>query len=504
MSEENQTPKQEILTLKNDFASVPEWALLGFSGELGEQAIDRIIKGVVIRASEFKARWMGAMMDGAGYNILRKDPEWDEESEGLMPPTISSAMKAVSSCEGLPEQTDSSEGWVVNLATDVVLADQDGKQILKPREATTLADIESLLLGSLTGRPRTFTVQASPSIYAVNGHDPDHHIGICQLEQHTFKIEPLEPAEIELYMYGLKGRDGSSPEYLKSIYQKLVDTYKLDQEDLSQLERGLTLEELKQSNLGCRWPYINLQSHIIEANGVDRGDEQFNQELQKLFWSLLGAPVSARELIVHFAHSRNVDSMDANSSLFPELPGAWVQLISRNGKTYSISRITEGDCEGLSKMAANNFNNAPTYAYLDDQSRLCYINANNPDGVWQTATHYNNVAALVVEEITDGKDVPVGWTIIRKMGDGGYADCRRIHMDMGVQGQGIGRQLMRVAEELAKHSGCRAMVVNASGTSFEFFGRLGYSLLGSTETKTGIFSADDQPKPTMVKMIKVI
>jgi hypothetical protein len=495
---------QQPLSLSRDFAI--NQSLITELFWSNEQDNQRHIEAILIRAGNFKADWIKKILHGTNIRTEVYPSEWNEDECGLLTPTFSAACKAVCAFESLPVESKSGEGWVVNIATDVMLRDEDDKPISKPRDAQSYAEIERMLIESLAFRERIFTIQASPALYALKNGDRNSHVGLTEHEQHKMVVDPFSPAEIELYIYGIKGRIGDYPAYLQVIYDDLVKRYpSLDELETEQIRRGFTLEELKQSNMACRWPYINMQTKIREVNGISRGSDGFDTQLRNMYWALLGAPRVTKNLLLHFQNSKAVDQTDVGASIYPDLPGQWKQLVRIDNETFSISRVIPQDCEAISDMAVWNFCNATNYNYLTPEEQRGYSLANTTDGVWEVSSNEKNIGALVVKRVLDGTDQVVGWEVVRHLkGQPGFADIRRIHMDGREQLKGLGKRVLAMSEALARDAGCSVILVNASGESSGFFKKRGYRDLGEMESRTGVFSAETQPKPTVVRLVKLL
>lgn len=93
----------------------------------------------------------------------------------------------------------------------------------------------------------------------------------------------------------------------------------------------------------------------------------------------------------------------------------------------------------------------------------------------------------------------VGQTIVSTVrfdrnGDESYL-VRRMATDPSYQGQGIGRQVMQAAEEVAARRGVRRIVLHARIGAVPFYERLGYMKTGNIEIHNG----DENPE--MIKLI---
>lgn len=63
---------------------------------------------------------------------------------------------------------------------------------------------------------------------------------------------------------------------------------------------------------------------------------------------------------------------------------------------------------------------------------------------------------------------------------------RQVAVRRGLQGRGIGAQLIAFAEAFAKTRGCQTMIAHARATAVEFYRRLGYATSGEPFIETTI------------------
>lgn len=457
-------------------------------------AVSEIGKPLVLRAGEFKAKWQ-TLLFSEHPDKVRKSSDWDEDGSPSVSPTRSAANKSIPLQRELSPILEE-----INFAVDVVVADESGRIHGKPKSARSVVEIERLLNELLGGNcARTFKVRTGAAVY-------ESGVGLTHFEDHKFTTLPFTPAEIELYVYGIGGRyseSDSPPEYLLNAAQAVRNRFNLSDEELYQLERGLTLEELKSTNMACRWPYAIMQSKIEMVDGIRRSDPRYPQALGTLFWSLLGAPLSSKILVNQTIRSTAVGGKrDTGGSLYNDLQGEWMQIMRSGDKLFETSSVRDDDAQEISNLARYNFMHAPTYRHLSPETRKLYIQANSPEGVLEASRHQRNVGSLVIRDAALGK--VVGWRVVRQSeNDPAVVEGKRMHVHPDYHGNGLGSKLLAVSEDLARDAGAVTMIINASGTSAEFFERQGYALVGRVENGDGVFSGN-QLKPDKVRLIKYL
>ena len=76
------------------------------------------------------------------------------------------------------------------------------------------------------------------------------------------------------------------------------------------------------------------------------------------------------------------------------------------------------------------------------------------------------------------RDDAVLGTVLLKLSAAPVARLRQMVVSPELQGQGVGRQLVRHVEEIAREHGCRRMELHARMVAQPFYERLGYAAFG--------------------------
>ena len=82
-------------------------------------------------------------------------------------------------------------------------------------------------------------------------------------------------------------------------------------------------------------------------------------------------------------------------------------------------------------------------------------------------------------------DVILGSLILTDMGDG-TVKMRQVAVDDSYQGKGIGRALVKFADDYARDQGYRIIHCHARDTAREFYLKQGYKIVGDEFTEVGI------------------
>jgi predicted GNAT family N-acyltransferase len=82
-------------------------------------------------------------------------------------------------------------------------------------------------------------------------------------------------------------------------------------------------------------------------------------------------------------------------------------------------------------------------------------------------------------------DVLVGVLVLKTVNEASVK-MRQVAVDDALQGRGIGKLLVRYAEELAKAEGYGEIRLHARKTAMDFYRKLGYTVTGGEFTEVGI------------------
>lgn len=431
---------------------------------------------IVLRTSAWKAEWLEPLFTGLGLEIGVKKSEYIEvhTEKEIDLPELMAARKVM---DGIEMQTGE-----ISLATDVIVADQEGKQIHKLEGKNKLAIEQELneILGFGAEEIREFSMTCGLALAYLQDGNP---MGVTSAETHQWGISGLTPVEVELYVYGLVGKKGDNPAGVRKAYEGLCQRFAMTERDKKIVEAGLSLDELKQTNGGIRWPHPVIQSHILKVDKTNVGNANFEPQLSATYLALFGCPLTARQVIGEVVNGRVATSSENLCKRESDLNGKWVQLLSlKNGSWASLAEVAEGDCVDISGMMMENFYTAETYAHLDDTARNEYIGANSPDEVWQTTSHSDNLCNLVVK---DEQGWILSYAVLRAKNnsklEGRGANLRRIHIKKEMQGNGLGRKMIDYMERMAKAKGYDYLNIPASGGSNQVFQAWGYQEIDGAE-----------------------
>ncbi|PIS08768.1 hypothetical protein COT75_04775 [Candidatus Beckwithbacteria bacterium CG10_big_fil_rev_8_21_14_0_10_34_10] len=460
------------------------------------------LSGIVFRTSNWKGEWLGNLFPDLDIPKVVFPPEWQEDNhKGYLPPGKRAALKAVDNKNDLRQAVDSlrpSQGVVVGLSTDIDLISNKGIELRKSPPDASYADIEAIMNRELGGEDfTTFKARAAIGFFGKDNRNVDDiGFGLSLVAELSFSVAQLSPQEIEFYIHGLKGRDNNCPGYLKEIFDSIDQAFILDESEKQRIKEGFPLKRLKMTNLSCFWPHPLLQAKIKAIDGVSKeGNRQvFERNLRQLYLTLLGAPVEAREGLEQYLFFRN-NQTSSESSLYTDLPGRWGQMIKlKDGSFVTAQRIVPGNYESVSQMVCDNFSRSDNFRDLrnnNSQAVKAYKRANSSDGVKDTCNHEKNILCLVCQ---NKLGEPVGYRVIREErhphpeNDSLVAHGKRLHVAREVKGLGLGRQLMRISEEMAKELGYQTMVVQPSGSSKGYFENLGFSRVFSHSQKNGVLA----------------
>lgn len=414
-----------------------ERAVKGLSGDCRNS---EMVSKVILRTSPWKARWQQNLFHGLAESVEVVPSDWNEDEHGnerVFPAAIA-AQKAVNRKDDLDLGT-------IGFSTDTGLSD-GVRPINKPLSTSSADDIRTGLIALIgeEGDTRTRRFFVNCGIAFFEGVQGDG-MGLNATERHCFDFQGLSISEADRYL------------------------------------SGFSVDELRQTNGGIRWPHDLIQSHIFAVDGVGRDAPDFEAKLTGLFLSLIGAPLQARKLLLDFnlILSQPGGSLPADGSFYRNmLEGNWTYLFHLNSNESAIAKsVSAGDCTDISQMMEDNFTFSYSFQSLSSDARRLYIEANVPLEVWQTVIHPDNILAIVVKD-TMGK--VIGYQVVRmKTDENGvsFGNLRRLHVARGKQKTGLGGQMMILAEEFTVTHGGSYLQIPASGGSESFFSAMGYQRL---------------------------
>lgn len=361
---------------------------------------------------------------------------------------------------------------VITIGQDVQLCTPEGDPIYKPEESATKDTIFAQMQAFLCQEGGTdFRAKSGSAIFGKNDHGEDK--GIMLSSEMRFGVTPFTPEELELYIYGVEGRNRDNPDYLHAEVTRLADEGLIDQDETDFIEQGTNLDRLKQTNGGFRWPHPVFLRHITRIDNITEEQAGFEDKQKALAQSLVGA---SSESIAHFP------DMVTRLQNHTEEP-TWQKLaILPDGELVRMRSIRLEDDNEVSEVAAlvaRNFREHPNYAELTEGARDAYIESNNVEGIRGTAGHPDNIIAAVMEG-SDGSIL--AYQVVRKV-NGNVAEGRRLHVRLDSVGRGIGSLLHEEKVVRARQTGCTHLGSIASGRSDTFVEDKGYTTLGQTANK---------------------
>lgn len=456
---------------------VEQTSLVGnLERECTEEINPRDVAGVYLRMGKIKFGYVSELFNLLFPNrVFRLEAEEKEKNyQGFAKPEWTAAVKAreLEKDIRLRLRTESDiplnpEQLVLSIGQDVVLCNELGTPFYKPKADASKSDIfYSMITNLCDDGSNVFRLKSGLAVY---GRDGFSNIGsgrgVMVAAEKRFTIdEPFSRKELELYAYGLAGENNDYPDYLEAELKRLCQEGWIKQEELGFYSRGLTVQELRQTNGGFRWPHPVFMRHIVEIDGIKRDSESFDQKRLELFLSLMGViPESIIFMEEIIKRIRNNDKE------------RWQQLfISRSGSLLEVRPINledEGEVAEVSALVQQNFRHHKFYRDLGPAAVLEYCISNNEDGIRQTCSHPDNLMTAVV--IGNGRIL--GYCVVRiDERNGRVAQIRRLHTEIGQQGMGVATYLIEQAKATAFVCGFSKLTVIASGHSDEFFLRRGF------------------------------
>ena len=160
----------------------------------------------------------------------------------------------------------------------------------------------------------------------------------------------------------------------------------------------------------------------------------------------------------------------------------WERLsIIKDGSLVHIRPVdvsAQKELNTISELIARNFNEHPNYAGLTDKARSEYIKSNSPQGVKETASHPDNILAVVVEN----ESGIIAYSVVRKV-NGITAEGRRMHVRLDYCDKGIGTILHDEKVAMARFYGLKQLGSISSGEADKFVEKNGYKLVGRKKNK---------------------
>lgn len=361
---------------------------------------------------------------------------------------------------------------VITIGQDVQLCTPEGDPIYKPDDLATKDTIFAQMQAILCHEGgNSFRAKSGSAIFGKNGLGEDK--GVMLSSEMRFRVSEFTPEELELYIYGVKGKDGDNPDYLRAEITRMADEGLIDQDETDFIEQGTSLDRLRQTNGGFRWPHPVFLRHITYIDNVTEDQAGFGDKQKALAQSLVGA---SPESIAHFP------DMVARLQNHTEEP-TWQKLaVLPDGELVRMRPIRLDDDNEVAEIAAlvaRNFREHPNYAGLTEEAREAYIESNNVEGIRGTASHPDNIIAAVMEG-SDGSIL--AYQVVRKV-NGNVAEGRRLHVRLDAVGRGIGSLLHEEKVVRARLTGCTYLGSIASGRSDTFVEDKGYTTLGQTANK---------------------
>jgi len=406
--------------------------------------VDRINIVSGSRKGQFIKSGIGQICDISGCAIPTeiRPSVWNEDKNNrtYIIPNMVPALKA-----GVVQKDQSIFSNEMNISTDVETEIEGVRVLKRPIDTDQLNEITSRLFDVLGSDQIVKTKAHIAGLLNVGGK----LVGATMSPKCNFRISGLSRDEIVNYL------------------------------------NSLSMDQLQRAPGGILWPHPILSSHIEEVNEVNKGSAEFDLQYFRLLKNLLGTPLELVKLmrfldtqgskftdqendLFHFLSSNSSEIFDENQFLL----GNWIELINIDGKEHILRGATPLDYDQLSKIAVNNFLNAPNYVYLrkpENQDELNkYIEANSPGGVADLCSRQNNICNLVIEH----NDQIVGFRVVRKCGE--VADGRRMHTSLEHTCKGIGSILLTKSEQIAKQAGCTKMEIHATGDSYSWFEKKGF------------------------------
>lgn len=471
------------------------------------------INKILIRSRGSKSKVLQGLLsryyEGVPVGFLPS--EWDEGAHkgSFIPEQKIAAYKATAFNpevffeEAKPER----EGWILSLATDVH-QHIDSAILDKPTHISSKEDMINYLFTILGGNEvRKFKASSSTAVLAKDARYPSERgRGLVSKENHHFVVSPFTREEIEFYLYGVEGMNGSYPNSLDEILQRLVSEYQLRDDELQLLRQGLTMEEIFATNGGLRWLHPLFEHHITLIDGVRQGDEGFELKLNSFFLSLMGSSRYLPLLIGYSEHPKVWSSKDRNGSknLYRSLRDDWREVVFLDrGDVVVLQSMTADDIPEVSLLTTANLLNGTNHSVLTDEQRSAYAAANSPEEFERTFLNDRNRFTLVVRSSDGGL---VGYVLTRELKDDPNSlEIRRIHTSKNWQRtKGIGALMLERIEDYARENSFPRIMVDASGNSQSFFARHGFITDEVVITHQGVFENLGATAPKVTRMRKII
>ncbi|MFC1711093.1 GNAT family N-acetyltransferase [Patescibacteria group bacterium] len=434
-----------------------------------ETGLQQNVGAVLLRMGEFKALyastpWQLLVPD----RVFRLEAEKDEAHDWFAKPELVAAAKAMESDVDIRKQAEllgaevSADKLALSVGQDVMVCDAIGNPINKPEKAAFKEEIFASMFSMLGNEEgNSFRLKSGLAVYGKDGEGSGK--GVMLASQHKFTVSPFSEAELELYVYGVAGRDGVSPSYLQDELDKFVSEGWIYEEEKDFYAQGLSVEELRQTNGGFRWPHPVFIRHINEIDGVKIEEEGFDLKRQELFLSLLGASPE----IMYYGNNLVTRLKEENGE-------SWQRaVVLKDGSLAEVEDLSiqnNGDIAEISQMIHTNFLEHDHYNDLDAAARQEFLRVNTVEELLDACRNENNLMVRVLRQ----NGIIIGFCLLRQV-DEKKTEIRRLHTRLGHNGLGIGRILVEEAIAEAKHIGLTTIAAPTSGHSDEFFHQMGFN-----------------------------
>lgn len=425
------------------------------------------IDAVFVRTGEFKYHYLNSALNTflPSEVIYRLEPLEEETREWAGRPDMVAAYKAFDTTNNLimyahaVDKGSQPEEVILSLANDVQLCDKDGFPIYKPEGCQTKDEIFDQLVAGLSSTENCYKVKSGLAVC-------DGSYIITANIDRTFNFSAFSKSELELYVFGIQGKNEDYPQYLENELQQLVNKGLIDASEISFYSKGLTLEELQQTSGGYRWPHPIFMQHIEEINGTRSGDPTFGKKANELFMSLVGMTPELYQFLSE-ATNKLIDQKD-DAKTFTRL----VMLKDGSFAELRYLDICSDDLRRVSSLIQENFLSHPHYRDISEEARLAYIQANEPENLEETCNHPQHIEVLGIEQLGQ----LLGVCVLRKNGHN-LAEVRRLHTKYGLGGQGVGSLLLQEASYIASDRGYSGLATIASGRSDTYFAKHGFTIV---------------------------
>lgn len=348
------------------------------------------------------------------------------------------------------------EQMVLSVGQDVQLCDKFGNPIYKP-SAETKGQALQQMQSVLCGQERSFRVKSGLAVFGKTSKTKGR--GITFAQETRFQTTPFSKQELELYVYGLAGENNTYPDYLKEELLGLVEQELIAEDEVETYAQGLNLQEINQTSGGFRWPYPIFLRHVRKIDGIEKGQEGFQQKLFALFNTLIGAPPESTALLQTAVEKIKVPTIGQEnwqrSVLLKDGTLAQVKSLQLNHKE---------DIVGTSSIICGNFQHHDHYAGLSPEAREEFCRVNSPEELADACSHPDNICATMIKQ--DGQII--GFCLVREAVRQ-RAEIRRLHTAIGYEGIGVGTFLIEDAVAVAASQGLSQIGAITSGEADEFF-----------------------------------